>query len=92
MILPVMPSWEKIKMGPESYSLTAVRGSVQDIFSIPMQLMTTEDWHNVYHTSSRAWLRVPWSVVFTPVYFTSAIMLGGCIPLITETYVYYLSV
>ena len=44
-----------------------------------LQLMTTEDWHNVYHKASRPWLRAPFADFITPIYFTTAVVIGGCI-------------
>jgi hypothetical protein len=46
-------------------------------FLLVFQLMTTEDWHNVYHKSSRPWLREVGTKYLTPIFFTSAITLGG---------------
>ena len=47
--------------------------------TLTFQLMTTEDWHNVYYTSNRPWLRQLGADYIVPIYFTSAITVGGCI-------------
>ena len=44
------------------------------------QLITTEDWQDVYYTSNRPWLRNrAVSAIIIPIYFTTAVILGGCI-------------
>ena len=46
--------------------------------------MTTEDWHNVYYAANRSWLRQFGADYIVPIYFTSAITLGGCILVVSS--------